>query len=281
MAMDAAPFLYLIDAAAFLDRVELSIETSETPVAKRLLNANNVGILNSNSYYSRCLSGNDAATGNPVKILYGKATRLPQVPPCRMVVRSEKVPLTGAQVNLLIQSVLPNAPPAKVTLAELTSDVSNIPFSAFKRTMVHRATYRNIVGNRKDGRTLYVGSRSSPLQARIYEKLDGIVRHELVFRRGFLAAQKMIVPNDLAKLSSLETGRWLSLRKFSRERIVAAVNESTPLGWGAIVTEWGDWGESLQQLCVYLRSGKIDPDKVLYYSRDQLQLRRMLRKLVW
>jgi hypothetical protein len=137
------------------------------------------------------------------------------------------------------------------------------------------------MGDQKYGRTLYIGARRSPLQARIYEKGNGVVRFELVLRRGFLAQRKMIAPNDLAKLRSLETWRWLSLRKFSRDRIVAAINGPITTGWDEVVTDWGERGDSLQRLCVFLRGGNIDPDDVLYYSRDQLQLKRMLRRLVW
>src|SRR5580700_2916485 len=105
MEMNAVAFNYLVDAVAFIDRIEFSIDSDQPPVSRNILAATNTGILNSQSFHSRCISGKCSITGNPVKILYGKATRLPQVPPCRMVLRSEEVPWTGAQANLLIQSI--------------------------------------------------------------------------------------------------------------------------------------------------------------------------------
>jgi hypothetical protein len=99
-------------------------------------------------------------------------------------------------------------------------------------------------------------------------------------RRGFLAARNIIVPNNLAKLRSLDTRRWLSLRKFSRERIVAALTDPADTNWNDIVTEWESRGDTLQRLCRFLRADNIEPDDVLYYSRDQRQLRRMAQQLI-
>ncbi len=282
MAKTKAKFSWLVDAAAFLDRIELSVDSRQPRLSNKIVETKNVAVLTKTGFYSRCLAGKWAPTGNPFRILYGKASRFPRVPRCRVELRSEEVPWTGAQANLFMKAVFPDAPELKVTLVELTSDVSTIPFSTFRQTVLHRATCCKLVGDQENGRTQYIGSPTSPLQARIYEKQNGIVRHELVLRRGFLPARKIISLNDLAKLSSLETWRWLSLRKYSRDRIVAAIGESLNTSWGRVVSRWeDDQRGSLQTLGEFLRAGKIDPDEVLYYSRDQLQLRRMLRRLVW
>lgn len=66
-------------------------------------------------------------TGNPVTTLYGKVNRFSPVPPCRLTVRSESLPVTGAQVNRLVASVFPAAR-VRISSVELTVDVSSFSF---------------------------------------------------------------------------------------------------------------------------------------------------------
>lgn len=281
----AKKFKFLIDTAAFVDRVELSIASGTPRVSsKRILEPKNQGIRNSKSFHSRCLTGKFSLNGNPFSIAYAKIfrRRYKQVPECRVLLHSEEGPWTGAQVSSFIQSVFPNATGIRITLVELTWDVSTITFPEFSQNVVHRATYRKIWGNGQTERTLYIGSRTSPLQARIYEKWADVLRVELVLRRPFLKKYKLQDVNNLVRLRTLQTWQWLSLRKYSRDRVIAAMGKSVDTEWIEIACGSGNQPRvPLQRVRKHLRLGKIDPDEVLWFSRDQLQLEKMLKNFIW
>lgn len=278
----AKKFEFLIDAAAFVDRVELSIASGVPRMSRRILESKNEGILSAKSFYSRRISGKFLLNGNPVNIIYGRASRYKQVPDCRVLLRSEEGPWTGAQVNSFMKSVFPNAIGVRVTLVELTWDVSTITFPDFSRNVVHRATYRKMLGQEQTGRTLYIGSRTSPLQARIYEKWPDVLRVELILRRAFLKKYKLQNVNSLVRLRTLQTWQWLSLRKYSRDRVIAAMGKSVDTQWIEVACGSGNEARvPLQRLRKHLRIWKIDPDEVLWFSRNQLQLEKMLRNFIW
>jgi hypothetical protein len=153
-------FPYLLNKAAFVDTIWMSVWTDEKPVLYQLLDEKREGILKSGSPYARLVEGKAPLTGNPVQILYGKVSRFPRVPPCRVTMWSEEVPLTGAQVNEAMRLLLPAATRIQPTLVELTFDLAKTSVGYLHRYMIHGARQWNELVDRRR-RTVYVGSPAS------------------------------------------------------------------------------------------------------------------------
>jgi hypothetical protein len=92
-------FKYLLNKAAFIDGITLSVWTQGKPVVEGLVDVEQKPILTSKSIYARYVSAKSPLTGNPVEIWYGKVPKFPRVPNCQMRMRSEFLPLTGSQIN--------------------------------------------------------------------------------------------------------------------------------------------------------------------------------------
>src|SRR5450755_2535302 len=117
-------FEYLIDEVAFIDRLTLSAWTTEPPQLRSLTEVTNVPALSRRSMFGRLVSG-IWRTGNPARILYGRRDKFPNVPSVRIVLDSEVCPLSGAQVSLLCDDILPGCEQIEVSTAELTADLTS------------------------------------------------------------------------------------------------------------------------------------------------------------
>jgi hypothetical protein len=98
-------FEYLVDSAAFVDRIELSVgeQHFKEPVQlirKHMLRreSESLAIGGKNSLYTRLLRGRCKYSGNPLGLKYGKRKTYARVPALRLAMRSDRVPLTCAQV---------------------------------------------------------------------------------------------------------------------------------------------------------------------------------------
>ena len=271
----------MVDVGSFIDRGVFSIWCDGSPITDQIVDAKNFPILSGDSFYARCISGRWALTGNPVKIRYGKATRLPAVPPYQLIARSEQVPLTGSQSHLLIQDLLPDASRVEVSELEFTRDLQGLSVPYFRRHMVPRAHSRKMKVDAAGRQTFYIGSRLSPLQVRIYDRAPDIVRFEVVLRRSFLVERGLCSPDQLVRLRSLDLQPMFSLRKVSEVRVFAATEQLTNDGVKQSLWDWNDAGRPLQKMYRLLRSNGIDPDSVLKRSNRQLQLEKMQGNLIW
>jgi|ERR1035438_3336326 hypothetical protein len=226
-------FEYCVNKAAFIDRMDLSVWTERGPALDQLLEAKSIGILSSKSLYARSVTGKTPVTGNPIQVLYGKVSRFPRVPPCQVIMRSEEVPLTGAQVNETMRLLFPSATRIQPVQAELTFDFKNKASVLYlHRHLIHGAR-RVIELSYSDGTTtIYLGSPKSPWQIRIYDKAKakGIVRLELILRRDLLFGFGIRQPDNVVMLRSLKLKSMFSLRRFARARLAAATN-----GWRDVV----------------------------------------------
>ena len=279
--MESGLFPCLVDVGSFIDRGVFSIWGDGNPDTEQIVEEKNFPILSGNSFYARCLSGEWVVTGNPMKAKYGKATRLPAVPPCQLIVYSEQVPLTGSQIHLLIQDLLPNASRVEVSEVEFTRDLAGLSVDYFRRRMVHRAHKRKSVIDAAGRQTFYIGSRLSPLQVRIYDRTPDIVRFEVVLRRSFLVERGLCNPDELVRLRSLDLRPMFSLRKVSEARVFAATQQLTNDAVKQSLWDWNDAGRPLQKMYRVLRSNGIDPDSVLKVSSRQLQMELMQGNLIW
>ena len=238
-------FQYCMNKAAFIDRMDLSVWTEGKPVLDQLLEAKSIGVLSSKSLYARSLSGKTPITGNPVEILYGKASRFPNVPPCRVIMRSEEVPLTGAQVNETMRLLFPAATRIQPVQAELTFDFKKrVSVLYLYRHMIHGARRVVELSDIWGRKTVYLGSSKSPWQIRIYDKAraKGIVRLELILRRNLLFGYGIRQPDTVVMLRSMELKSMFSLRRFARARLAAAAKGWRDVVRREIVDEWEEYG---------------------------------------
>jgi hypothetical protein len=276
-------FQHCVNRAAFIDRIVLSVWTEQKPVLDQLLEAKNIGVWSSKSRYARRLWGKTPVTGNPVEVLYGKASRLPRVPPCQVIMRSEEVPLTGAQVNETMRLLFPGATRIQPVLAELTFDLKNRASVLYLyRHMIHGA--RSFVEwSYLDGSTtVYIGSPKSPWQIRIYDKAKakGIVRLELILRQKLLFGYGIRQPDTVVTLRSMDLKSMFSLRRFARARLEAAADGWRDVVRRDIVGEWEQYGGTAQLLCRMLR-GRGDEGRLFPRSGLQRTVEKMQRNLIW
>jgi hypothetical protein len=272
-------FPWLVGSAGFIDRIILS-SSGTRPIPDQLREIRNRAILSKDSFYARCLSGKWALTGNPAQFQYGKATHLPRVPSCRITLGSSETPLTGAQVSEFLRAVLPEGQP-EVSSVELTRDVRGLRVPYIREHLVHRARSWRELSDGHGRQTLYIGSRWSPWQARIYDKTTDVVRFEIVLRRGFLIRHGLRCPDALVKLRQVKTQGLLSVKKLCQEKMLAATEHLANDIGKEILRTWGQYGRPLQALCRFLRGAGIKPDCVLRQSRCQLQMENMLERLIW
>lgn len=271
-------FPHLVDQAAFVDTIRLSVHSDQRPRLDEIPNQQNIGILSRHSNYCRMITGNWTKTGNPVTILYGKVNRFSRVPPASVTVRSESIPVTAAHINKMVESVFPTASDVHVSLVEFTFDVATFSYPEAYRSVVHRAIERKELGDERNGRTLDIGSPRSLWFATIYEKRQDVLRVEFKLQRGFLSAQGWNHPNDLVALRTLPLSKLMSLRKFSNSRISGATE-----GWSEMAREWclRSAARPLWLLHRVLSANGLDANRLLPESASQRQLESMQRLLVW
>lgn len=280
-------FKYLLNEAAFVDRIVLSVWTDGKPVRDQLVDWESIGILSRErkSNYARLLSGKTSLTGNPVDIRYGKVSRFPRVPPCQVTLRSEEVPMTGAQVNETMRSLFPTATRIRPVEVELTFDLQkkNVFVARLHQQMIHRARQTDEEADSFGRRTIYVGSPRSSWQVKVYDKIKAkrIVRLELTLRRALLRKIGIAQPDNMASLRAIELEDMFSLRRFSHPRIVAASNGWRDEYWREMACDWEFYGRPLQMLCRMLDAKGDVRARLFPRSRLQRTLETMQKNLIW
>ena len=274
-------FPYLLNKAAFIDTILMSVWAKEKPVLYQLLDEKREGILKPGSSYARLVKGRAPLTGNPVEIVSGKISRFSNVPPCQVRMRSEEVPLTGAQVNESMRLLFPAASRIQPVLVELTFDLTKTSVGYLHRHMIHGARQWDEVVDRWRRRTVYVGSPVSLWQIRIYDKTERVVRLELILRKRILPDNGILQPDNILTLRSLELKPMFSLRRFSRPRVVAATKSWNDQYWQDVACNWERNGSPLQPLCRMLVARGDKTGSLFPLSRLQGNLEKMQRNLIW
>jgi hypothetical protein len=275
-------FHFLVNHAAFIDRAVISAWPDCTVRKSPLTGVANTGILRPGGFYARCLRGNWRITENPVQVLYGKACLFKRVPPLSITLRSENVPLSGAQAQICLREILAaTGHRVELSLIELTFDSDRISVEDFDRFMVYRARTCRQLKDWQGSRTIYVGSPSSPWQARIYQKTDDIVRLEFILKRHFLQEYGMRHLSDVALVRCVPIEKMLSLRSFSRRRLWAATTRWTNHTGRRLLSEWWERHSELRTLSCILRDNGVDFKTVLTASRKQHMYENMLRNVIW
>ncbi len=277
-------FAYTTDRAAFIDRMVLNAWSPDVNAATfrgKLEGERNLPILGKGGVYSRCISGRCKLTGNPLNIVYGKTKRFRNVPVAQISFRSELVPLTGAQVVVAMTELFGAGAHIDISMLELTFDTERTAWWRLRQEAVHRARSWRELSGLGGRRTLYVGSRASDMQARIYQKTDTLVRLEFVLRRAYLRSCGITHPLDVVRLRAGQVWQLLSLRSCSAARVWAATGSWRNQTGRKIMREWRQRGLPNQLLATTLREGGVDPSGALIKSRQQLLFEDMLRALIW
>jgi hypothetical protein len=275
-------FSHLLNAAAFVDTITLNVdgELSKT-YEKELSSSKNIGILNPNALFSRCVFATWPVTGNPITITYGKAKHFKTLPRLLIKLRSENVPLTGAQVQLLINRLTNSSPDVTVSSLELTFDVTGVELQWVRNNLLHRAKRIRILKDTTGRQTIYVGSAKSSWQARIYQKTETILRLEFILRRPFLKDHNINRPEDIVLLRKLNIWRLLSLRRFSRSHAIQVTKHwANPVAKNILI-DWARWNRSREGLVRMLRINRVDFKRILRKTRLQRTLEHMQHQLIW
>jgi hypothetical protein len=208
-------FGHTTDRAAFIDRVDLGIwgKRRTWPLPWMVTIDRNFPIGGPKSMYARCVDGFCPVTGNPFQEKYGVMRWPDRVPERRLTLRSQRTPLSGAQVELVSRSLMRKGFRSQVSQAEMTFDFTGTSIGFIKRHLLTTArrfqSYRDELGRE----TYYVGGFKSPWQVRIYQKRDDVVRFEFIFRREFLRNKGISRPHELVLLRKIDLNRLVWLRE--------------------------------------------------------------------
>ncbi len=208
-------FPRLADKSAFIDKAVLSVwghRRERVPPAVELAQSRAIG--GSTRMYARLLPGHCQLTGNPFELKYGRLHPYSNVPPFRLSLRSDVVPLSAAGVSSTIDSLFRRGFHCQVSQLEFTFDVTGFSFPFFREHLLTTAHSVTEVG-KQDHKTLYIGRPRSPWQLRIYQKTDLLMRVEFVLRRAWLHAHGIEQIDDLLLLRDLHVWTSASFPEFS------------------------------------------------------------------
>jgi hypothetical protein len=281
-SLSSRHFPHLVNTAAFIDTVGFSIDGKLADAYEQeLIESKDTGILHPGVVYSRCIFARAWLTGNPVTIHHGRVKKFRNVALLKFTIRSEKVPVTGAQTILLIRKVAARNSKPSASYVEVTFDLSGVEFESIRRRVFHRAHGVRLLQDEKGRQTLYIGSPKSSWQIRIYQKTETVVRIEFVFRRSFLSRHGINRPEEIALLQRLNIWSFFSLRRFSRTQAKQLMRKSHKSKLRKLLAVWMRSNRPSEDLISTLRRNRIDPRRVFRKTSLQEMLERMQRRLVW
>jgi hypothetical protein len=123
-------------------------------------------------------------TRNPVKIIYGRVIKFPNVPKSQVTLQSERIPVTGAQTQFLIKWLMGSSAEITVSSLELTFDVCVRSMRRVLGQVIHRAKREHLLRDCRGWETLYIGSPTSPWQVRIHRRKVHAAQQILVAKVG-------------------------------------------------------------------------------------------------
>jgi hypothetical protein len=198
-------FLHLADKAAFIDRVDFSIWGKWRRHPKPPIQVlRNIPIGGEGRMYARSIHAFCASGGNPVELKYGRIRPFPSIPPLRLILRSERTPLTAAQVIIAQDSFVRRGFRSYLSSIELTSDIHGERLLNIRHRLPASNRSIRLFKDESGRETLYFGLPTSSWQLRVYEKTAAIVRVEFVLRLPFLRSHKIYQPLDVLRLSKLQ-----------------------------------------------------------------------------
>lgn len=275
-------FAHVIDRAAFIDRAEFGVwGTRRTRILPDVAAGPSRAIGGEGRLYARSIHGVCTSTGNTFELRYGRMRPWRAVPPFRLVLIAQQLPLTGAQLDLVTGSLLRRGYRFRASRLELTFDVSDFAVSYFRQRVFTSARRITELRDDSERETFYVGGPRSPWQLCVYQKDDSMVRLEFRFRRGFLRAEGIEEPNTVLHLRQMDLWKLARFRDFREMEMRSAV-EAAPENCykGLLLARPHRW--PLQTLALFLRGQlALDPNAFLKRSHGERRLRHMQRNLIW
>ena len=201
-------FGFLINEAAVIDKVTVGIwGTPRTRPQTSVCIESNFAIASEGGMYARSIHGNSCTTRTPFELKYGKLWNYRKLPPFRLSLRSDKAPVTGAQVLSVANALFRKSFTSYVSGVEMAFDLDVIEIPSLIRGLWTRARTRTDFRDREGRRTIYLGTPWAAWQNRIYQKADRIIRVEYVFRLPFLQTRRIREPQDVIRLGQIRLGK--------------------------------------------------------------------------
>lgn len=279
-------FANLHNRAAFIDTLILSIwsDRRPDPVPAIITGPSRpiAGGPRSHSLYGRCLDLCMKYTGNLGQLQYAPLSQFTRVPPLRLLLRSESLPLTCVETSQAVDGLCGlSLKHLHVSSLELTCDLRGFSISSLEREIFTRTRRRHEIKDAEGCTTLYFGSRRSACQIRMYDKAADILRVELILRRPWLKANQITCPGDLILLRAVDFTPLVDFREFRRNRLDSVLKRNR-----------SDWRRqdlkhqmnrlSHAELARLLRTTcRVDPIPLLQPSKAGRLIRRMHSNLVF
>jgi hypothetical protein len=272
-------FSHLSNSAAFFDTVAVHVWGKRRSMALDYLSKkDNRPIGGSGRAYARCVQGRNRRTGNPMQLKYGVMLPYKNISPFVVIVWAGGLPVTWADVTLVVDAFLQQGWRARIALVEFTCDTQGIPLHVFSWELCTTArAIREFEG--KYGTTLCVGSPNSSWRLKIYRK-DTVVRVEFTLRSRFLLKHGISRPQELSLLRKVNLWDHVSFRKVDQTH-----GSSLP---PRIRDPWTWLGHGLPPadlppsvLLKTLREVRVDPKPYIVRSAREKLLRHMQRNLIW
>lgn len=264
--MTSTFFDYLVAYAAFVDTVEISVygEPRQKPLPTVRLGLDSpVG--SSRSNYARSQRATCCVTGNPIEHRYGPFGRHKhRVPPHRIILRSETVPLTVGSVRRLLDALFKSGYQAIVSKCEVTFD-THIPFQFLLKHVCCL-----LIRKRFSESSVRFGSPRSGWQVRVYQKAPSVVRLEFVLRRGMLRAHGIDSLESLGTIPGIGLLAWFPIRE---------LRDRSATGDGSVPAELRT--ASMRKLRRFCRRNGLAFQNLTKQCPEERALRRMLGRFIW
>jgi len=199
--------------------------------------------------------------------------------PFVLTIWADRVPVTCADVLLVLDNFMRSGYKARISQVEVTFDLQDISFDRLATELCTRAKVREEF-NKQDGTsTLYVGGTKSPWEVRIYQKFSA-VRVEFVLRSTFLRSHNVVRPHELYLLRKERLWERISFRECDQSGADALAARRRRDKWMPL---WLGLLARLPMSIVLraLRDAHIDPRHCVIRSQREVLLRRMRRTFIW
>lgn len=277
----AGVFRHLVDRAAFIDRVDLSLRGKRR---RRPLGSVSIdrrfAIGSEKSVYGRATDGTCVPTENPFQLKYGVLRWPRRVPPMRLTLRSQQTPLSGAQAELVSNAFLCRGFKSQVSRVEMTFDLTGTSVNFFRRNLQSTARRFRTVTDARGWKTFYVGGPRSHWQLRIYQKQSTVVRFEFTFRIAFLRRWGIRRPHELVLLRNIDLTRLVWLREVNESKLLVSGEKELEDYQNRAIRRMAQF-LSANRFSKWLKECRIFRPELFVPCSLEAKLRRLQRRLLW
>ena len=232
-----------VNSAAFFDTVAVHVwGKRRIDVLDYVSQGKNRPIGGYGRAYARAVPGRNRLTGNRVQFNYGVQLPYENISPFFLIVWADGLPVTWADVTLVIDAFLRRGWRARIAWVELTFDTEGIPLDLFSRELCTTArTIREFEG--KYGTTLCVGSPNSSWRWKVYRKTYDVVRNEFTAQSRFLRKHGIARPQELSLLRKVNLWDHVSFRKVDQTHGCSLPTRIRDV-WSRVTVRLGGWAKS-------------------------------------